>query len=210
LDGREATTHWAYRDVFRNHYPQVRLRLEKDICVAGERGEIVTSGGSTDWEQLALYLIARFCGVEHAAHAADFWLIPLRAETQAPHAAMSELIPHGDGVVRACQSWIADHYADANPVTSMIKRSGFASTTFARRFKCATGYRPIDYVHAVRVDKAKELLATSGEAVDQVGRDVGYEDPASFRRVFKRTTGLAPSVYRRQFGRYRFERLVRG
>lgn len=208
LDGREATTHWAYRDVFRNHYPQVRLRLEKDVSVAGDRGEIVTSGGATDWEQMALYLIARFCGVEHAAHTANFWLIPLRDENQAPRAAMSELIPHGDGIIGACQSWIAENYTDASPVTSMIKLSGVASTTFARRFKRATGYRPIDYVHAVRIEKAKELLATSGQAVDQVGQNVGYEDPASFRRVFKRKTGLAPSVYRRRFGRFRFEQLV--
>jgi transcriptional regulator GlxA family with amidase domain len=208
LDGREATTHWAYRDLFLNHYPEVRLRLEQDVCVAGNRGEIVTSGGATDWEQMALYLVARFCGVEHAAHTADFCLIPLRDTTQATHAAMSELIPHGDGIVDACQSWIAENYANANPVTCMINLSGLTSTTFARRFKRATGYRPIDYVHAIRIEKAKKLLATSTHAVDQVGQDVGYEDPASFRRVFKRKTGLAPSMYRRRFGRYRFEQLV--
>lgn len=208
LDGREATTHWAYRDVFRKHYPQVRLRLEQDVCVAGDDEEIVTSGGATDWEQMALYLIARFCGIEHAAHTAAFWLIPLRDRTQAAYAAMSRIIDHRDGIVEACQSWIAENYNNANPVTSMINLSGLTSTTFARRFKRATGYRPIDYVHAVRIERAKELLATSNHTVDRVGQNVGYEDPASFRRVFKRKTGLAPSVYRRQFGRYRLEQLV--
>jgi transcriptional regulator GlxA family with amidase domain len=208
LDGREATSHWASRDMFRKHYPKVRLRLEKDLCVAGERGQIVTSGGATDWQQMALYLIARFCGLEHAAHTADFWLIPLREEGQASHAWLSELIPHCDGIVGVCQAWIADNYTDANPVTSMIKRSGLTPTTFARRFRRATGYRPIDYVHAIRIQKAKDLLVTSRHAVDEVGREVGYEDPASFRRIFKRSTGLAPSGYRRRFSRFRFEQLV--
>jgi transcriptional regulator GlxA family with amidase domain len=88
----------------------------------------------------------------------------------------------------------------------MIERSGLASTTFARRFKRATGYRPIDYVHTLRVEEAKEMLEKSDASIDQIGRDVGYEDPASFRRLFKRKAGVTPSIYRRRFGRRRFDR----
>jgi AraC-like DNA-binding protein len=35
--------------------------------------------------------------------------------------------------------------------------------------------------------------------VDEISWRVGYEDPAFFRRLFKRTTGLAPSAYRKRF-----------
>jgi transcriptional regulator GlxA family with amidase domain len=64
----------------------------------------------------------------------------------------------------------------------------------------------MDYVHALRVEEAKEMLEMTDEVVDRIGRDVGYEDPASFRRIFKRKAGLTPSTYRRNFGRSRFER----
>ena len=206
LNGWEATTHWAYRDLFRIHYPEVRLRIEQNLCGSGHDNQIVTSGGATAWQELALYLITRFCGVEHAVHTAKFWLIPNREESQAPFAAMSQGIPHDDGVVNECQVWIAEHYANPNPITGMVQRSGFPPTTFARRFKRATGYRPMDYVHTLRVEEAKEMLEISGDAIDKIGREVGYEDPASFRRIFKRKVGLTPSIYRRRFGRSRFER----
>ena len=88
----------------------------------------------------------------------------------------------------------------------MVGHSGLAPTTFARRFKKATGFGPMEYVHRVRVEEAKKKLESGNEVVENIGFDVGYEDPASFRRVFKRKVGLTPSGYRRRFGRSRFER----
>ncbi len=119
---------------------------------------------------------------------------------------MSQDMSHDDGVVSSCQVWIAEHYELPNPISGMVERSGLSPTTFARRFNRATGYRPIDYVHALRIEEAKEMLEIGDDAIEKIGREVGYEDPASFRRIFKRKVGLTPSVYRRNFGRTRFER----
>jgi len=205
LDGWEATTHWAYQDLFRVHYPKVRLRLEKNLCVSGHNDHVVTAGGSTAWQELALHLIVRFCGIDHANRATKFWLIPDQ-ESQAPYSALSRGIPHEDAIVEDCQVWIADNYAKSNPVSRMVQRSRLPSATFARRFKRATGYHPMDYVQTLRVEEAKELLESCAHAIDEIGREVGYEDPASFRRLFKRKTRLTPAAYRRQFGKSRFER----
>ena len=75
-----------------------------------------------------------------------------------------------------------------------------------RALPCATGYAPIDYVHTVRMEEAKQILETTDFNVEKIGEEVGYEDPASFRRLFKRKSGLTPAEYRRLFGRRRFER----
>ena len=206
LNGLEATTHWAYQDLYRLYYPEVHWRVAKSLCVSGHNNTIVTSGGSTSWQDLALYLITRFCGVDHAVHTAKFWLIPFRDENQSPYSAMIQNVLHDDGVVSECQEWIADHYANPNPITGMVQRSGLPPSTFARRFKRATGYGPMDYVHTLRTEEAKQMLEREADAVDQIGREVGYEDPASFRRIFKRKVGLTPSLYRRRFGRSRFEK----
>lgn len=205
LDGCEATLHWAYREMFQNHYPEVLLRINENLCVSGQDSRIVTSGGATAWEELALYLVTQACGVEQAAQTAKFWLIPYREESQAPFAVMNRTPLHDDGVIQKCQEWMAGHYENPNPVAAMIEQSGFPPTTFARRFKQATGYRAMDYVHTLRVEEAKEMLENGMEAIDKIGRDVGYEDPASFRRIFKRKVSLTPSSYRRRFGRRRFE-----
>lgn len=206
LDGWEATTHWAFADLIRINYPRIRLKVEQNLCKSGLNDRIVTSGGTTAWQELALFLVTSYCGSEHAAHAAKFWGIQNRTESQAVFAAMSRVTPVDDGIIRETQEWIAEHFGDPNPIRGMVIQSGLSTTTFTRRFKRATGYRPMDYVHFLRVDKAKEILETRGDAVEKIGLDVGYEDPGSFRRIFKRKVGVTPGVYRRKFGRSRFER----
>ncbi len=63
----------------------------------------------------------------------------------------------------------------------------------------STGLTLIDYVQNLRVEEAKRLLESAGMAVDEISAAVGYEDPAFFRRLFKRRTALTPSQYRRMF-----------
>ena len=204
LDGWEATTHWAYRDMFRRHFPRVHMRLDQGLCVSGTEGRLVTSGGNTSWQELVLYLTARYFSAEDASNTAKFWRLYNQERNQAAYMAVPRGMAHDDAVIRHCQDWIARHYMAINPVGEMIARNGLSPTSFARRFRLATGERPKDYVHQLRVDRAKHLLETTRAGVDGVGHTVGYEDPASFRRIFKRTTSLTPSEYRRRFSHDRF------
>jgi transcriptional regulator GlxA family with amidase domain len=57
----------------------------------------------------------------------------------------------------------------------------------------------LDYVQALRIEEAKQLLERGRHSVDDIGAEVGYRDSASFRRLFKRLTGLTPATYRRRF-----------
>ena len=70
---------------------------------------------------------------------------------------------------------------------------------FKRRFKSATGHAPIDYVQRLRVEEAKRRLERTQAPVDEISWNVGYEDPAFFRRLFKRITGVTAGAYRRKF-----------
>jgi len=206
LDGCEATSHWAYRNLFRLHYPRVDLRLDRNLCVSGPGNRIVTCGGATAWHELALHLVVRFWGIDHARRVARYWVLPERGVDQSPYSVLSPFIPHDDAVVRDCQFWAVDHYAEPNPVSIMARNSSLPRATFARRFRRATGYQPMEYVHAIRVDKAKEALERTEQSIEEIGHEVGYEDAVSFRRLFKRKTGLTPSEYRRKFGTRRFRR----
>lgn len=200
LDGAEATTHWSATGLFRDLYPAVRLRPERVLCPAGEAHRLVTSGGAASWEDLALYLIGRFCGAAEAVRVARLFLLGDRSVGQSAFAAMPRPRRHEDAAVARAQDWIAEHYTEANPVAGMAAASGLAERTFKRRFRAATGYAPIDYVQALRVEEAKQLLERSAMALDAIAKAVGYEDPASFRRLFRRRTGVSPARYRRQFG----------
>ncbi|BCH34430.1 AraC family transcriptional regulator [Mesorhizobium sp. L-8-10] len=199
LDGLEATTHWSATAMFRERYSSVRLRPERILCPAGAGHSIVTSGGPGSWEDLALSLIARFSGQAEAVRIAKIFLLGDRSDGQLVFSAMGRPRSHGDAVIGDCQAWLADNYARPHPVSRMTQRSGLAERTFKRRFKAATGYAPVDYVQALRIEEAKQILETTGEPTDGVAHMVGYDDPAFFRRLFKRRTGVTPARYRQRF-----------
>lgn len=199
LDGKSCSAHWAYEDLFRRHYPKVKLVVESILNFDNEARGIITAAGVTAWQDLALHLIARLCGREHALRTAKIYLLTSHPEGQLPYTALSRRIQEDDAVIAECQNWIADNYDTPNPVAAMTDRSGLTPRTFARRFKSATGYLPMDYVHALRIEEAKQLIETTAIGIDDVGFEVGYEDPTFFRRLFKRKVGMTPAAYRRKF-----------
>lgn len=199
LDGLEVTGHWAYRHMFRQCYPKVKWCEESVLSLSGEHKRIVTAGGVTAWQGLVLYLIERFCGRQHAIETAKVFLLSEHTNGQLPYSAMTQSGLHNDAVIKDSQAWIAKNYIVANPVDKMTEQSGLKSRTFARRFKAATGYFPLDYVHELRVESAKQLLETESMGVEEISGKVGYEDTASFRRLFKRKAGLSPMTYRKKF-----------
>jgi transcriptional regulator GlxA family with amidase domain len=207
LDGGETASHWAYRDMFREYFPQVTLRDQDVLTVGGDDSRIVTAGGVASWQDLALYLIARLCGQRHAIEAAKVHLLSSHEEGQLPYAVIGLRPQKADAVIRDCQQWIAANYTCTSPVSRMIERSCLNPRTFARRFIAATGYPPMEYVHSLRVEEAKQILETESLSIDEVGQQVGYEDSAYFRRLFKRKVAMTPARYRRKFASFGVTRL---
>ena len=198
LEGREVAGHWAYSDLFRRCYRTVRMNRNAVLCLTSERDRIVTAGAVTAWQDLAIYLIARLCGQQQALRSAKVFLLSGHDDGQLPFAAMTRRVETTDGVIADCQTWIAENYTTSNPVQRMIERSGLKPRTFARRFRAATGYQPIEYVQALRVEEAKQILETEELGIDEIAEFVGYDDPASFRRLFKRKAGMTPAAYRKK------------
>jgi transcriptional regulator GlxA family with amidase domain len=203
LDGQEATTHWAYCDVLRSRYPTVRVRKERALVVSGEGQRLVMAGGGTSWQDLALYLIARFVGVDVAMQVARINLIDWHAVGQQPFARLACSRQVSDAAIARCQTWIAEHYDQPAPVTAMVQLSGLAERSFKRRFREATGMSPLEYVHTLRLEEAKQMLESGDEAIEAIANEVGYEDAGFFSRLFRRQVSLTPAQYRRRFGSMR-------
>ena len=199
LEGREATAHWAYSDMFHRYFPRVTFRDSAVLCLKEQDAGIVTAGAASAWHDLAFYLIARFCGYSHAIQTAKVFLLTVHADGQSPYAVMTRSMDAKDAVIADCQVWIAEHYEIDNPVEQMARRSGLNARTFARRFEAAAGYTPMDYVQALRMEEAKQELERDQRSIEDVAASVGYEDDASFRRIFKRRVGLTPAAYRKKF-----------
>lgn len=201
LDGREATSHWGYQDLFRRHYPQIRFRPEPTLCFADTSGRIVTAGGTTSWHDLALHIIARHASPGEAMRIAKVYLLKLHTEGQLPYAPLVRPQGHADAIVQACEEWLAGHYRESGAVARAVMHSRLPERTLKRRFRQATGMTLIDYVQNLRIEEAKRQLESTSRPADEISAEVGYEDASFFRRLFKRRTGLAPAQYRRAFGR---------
>jgi len=199
LDGWEATIHWAYAPTFRRNFPKVKLRIEEVLIATGRRKEIVMSGASASWHDLVLYLVARHVGPTAAQAIRKFMLLQWHVDGQAPYIAFAPPVDHGDASVLKLQQWLKGNLTVANPVEEMVKLSELPERTFKRRFRKATGYSPIAYVQNLRIEEAKRRLERTNQPIDEISWAVGYEDPAFFRRLFRRVTRLSPRDYRKMF-----------
>lgn len=199
LQGRDVTSHWAYADLFRRHHPDVRFHPEPSLCFADPSGRIVTAGGTTSWHDLAIHIIARHCSPGEALRIAKVYLLKWHGEGQLPYATLVRRQPHADAAVRRAEAWLAEHFREPHAVAAVVSAAGLPERSLKRRFKVATGSTIIDHVQNLRIEEAKRLLETGDLAGDAIAAEVGYENPAFFRRLFKRGTGLTPGQYRRMF-----------
>lgn len=199
LDGHSATTHWSYAGLLRSEFPNVDLQENRILVHSGSGHSLVCSGGSSSWQDLCLYMIARHGGIAEALKVSKIFLYQWHRDGQQPYASMVANVGHDDAAIQRCQTWLAEHYDDPDAVREAASLSGLPKRTFDRRFRAATGYAPLAYVQSVRVEEAKQLLETNEEPVEEIARQVGYEDAASFRRLFRRLVGMAPGEYRRKF-----------
>jgi transcriptional regulator GlxA family with amidase domain len=139
LNGWEATTASVFYDLFRDFYPEVKLSLDRDLCVSGPDGRLVTSGGNTSWQDMALYFITLCCGRNQASNVAKYFRIPPLTESQTVYPTMPLHFPDDDGLINECLAWIKDNYSITHPAKEMVQQSGISQATFTRRFN-TTGY----------------------------------------------------------------------
>lgn len=198
LSGQQATTHWTYAPLFRQEFPDVALHVDRLLVQTGQGHNVACSGGASSWQDLALLLVAKHGGTTEAIRMSKLFLYQWHRDGQLPYASMIQNVKHGDVVISRSQQWIAQNYDKADVVGEIVQKSGLPKRTFDRRFKAATGYSPLSYIQALRIEEAKHILETANVAVDAVSRQVGYQDAASFRRLFRRLAGMSPGDYRRK------------
>lgn len=165
-----------------------------------DEGDIITAGGILAWTDLGLTLVERLLGSATMLATARFLLIEPPRSSQRPFAPFIPRFDHGDDAVRRAQHHLHAHSAEAAKLSNLHTIAGMTERTFLRRFTAATGHRPNAYLQQVRVAKGREALEQTITPVDRIAWDVGYSDPASFRKTFQKLAGLSPMAYRQKFG----------
>jgi transcriptional regulator GlxA family with amidase domain len=145
---------------------------------------------------LVLALIARFASPEDATQVAHQ---PARPQPPARRRIRHARLARGRRAIARCQPGRRRTGVES-PVAQMVAPSGLPDRSFKRRFTQATGMPPLEYIHTLRLEEAKQMLESSDLPVEAVAFEVGYQDASFFGRLFRRKVTLTPAQYRKRFG----------
>jgi transcriptional regulator GlxA family with amidase domain len=196
LDGRMATTSWWLSKSFQHTYPAVHL-LPEMLVTKDDR--VICAAAFSACLNLGIEVVATFLGTRAALSCARVMLIDVNRATQLPYANVQEQVRHADELVLQAQSLIVAKLNQPVHLEELADHLGVTTRTLSRRFKQATNETPLEFIQKARVERAKRLMEMTNLNFDDVVLRVGYEDASSFRRLFKRLTGISPTEYRRRF-----------
>ncbi|MEU6673380.1 GlxA family transcriptional regulator [Streptomyces sp. NPDC046925] len=197
LDGRRATTHWAFCGKLARDHPAVEV--DPDPIFVRD-GHVATSAGVTAGIDLALALVEEDLSRDEALTVARHLVVFLRRPgNQAQFSAQLAAQTARREPLREVQQWITEHPDDDLCVESLAARARLSPRHFARAFQTETGMTPGKYVERVRVEHARRLLEDTSDGVEEISRACGYGTPEAMRRAFVKILGTAPAEYRRRF-----------
>ncbi|GAA4909512.1 GlxA family transcriptional regulator [Streptomyces coeruleoprunus] len=197
LDGRRATTHWAFAPKLARDYPCVDV--DPDPIYVRD-GHVATSAGVTAGIDLALALVEEDLGRDIALTVARHLVVFLRRPgNQAQFSAQLSAQTAQREPLRDVQRWISEHPDADLSVTALAERARLSPRHFARAFRSETGTTPGRYVDRVRLEHARRLLEDTSDSVEEISRSCGYGTPEAMRRAFVKALGSAPAEYRRRF-----------
>lgn len=196
LDGRSATTHWKWADVFRERFPLVTL--EPDELYVDE-GPIITGAGATAGIDACLHLLARKEGQRVANRVARrIVAAPHRSGGQAQFIERPVPDPGVDPLADTMR-WSSVHLDADLSIDALAARAHLSRSSFTRAFRSRTGTTVAKWVLTQRLAAARELLETTALPIDEVAAVTGFGGAAVFRQHFGRAFGSTPTDYRSAF-----------
>ncbi len=199
LDGRRATTHWAYAEQARSAaYPQVEVDAEPIFV---RDGPIWTSAGVTAGMDLALALVEEDLDREAALLIARHLVLFLRRPGNQSQfsATLVAQEPAPRAAARDAARGARGRRAAVHTVEAMAARAHMSPRHFARAFRAETGVTPARYVERVRLEAARRRLEESAEPSRAIAAACGFGTAETMRRTFLRSLGVGPAEYRRRF-----------
>lgn len=196
LDGHRATCSWWLAAAFRLRYPAVRL--EADAMVIEDNG-LYTAGGASSIQALMLRLIEQAGGAELAQQTARLLLIDPERQSQAPYVSKALMERPRHSLSEKAEHFLQHELHHEISVGQLAEVCGTSERSLLRHFRSHHGVSPLEHIQHLRVERAKALLESTHLSFDEIVERCGYNDSASFRKLFKRATAMTPGDYRERY-----------
>jgi len=196
LDGRPATTHWAFADRFRRLFPEVALDPE---VLFVDDGDVLTSAGVASGIDVCLHLVRCDHGSAVANRVARLCVVPPWRDGGQAQYIEQPMPSEGASGTGATRAWAMEHLDRPLSLRELATHARMSPRTFSRRFQEETGTSPGRWLIQQRMQRARHLLETSDLPVDRIAAEVGFATGASLRQHLHAAIGVSPQAYRNTF-----------
>jgi transcriptional regulator GlxA family with amidase domain len=193
LQGRPATTHWNYFDMFARRYPSVELKTRHLIT---QSDNIYCVGSVNSIADLMVHIVDEWFGSRIAQAVENQFSPEIRRSFRAAAYQSEPQSSHHDELVLEAQLWLQANLAQRVSIAALAGQLGLSGRTLNRRFRAATGLSPMSYLQSLRIAEARDLLRHSNLSVGEIAWQVGLHDTSYFSRLFREQVGMAPLSYR--------------
>jgi len=200
LDGRRATTHWAWAAQLAERYPRVSVE-PKGLYI--DDGQILTSAGTAAAIDLSLHVVRQDYGADIAAAVARRMVVPPHRDGGQAQYIDTPLFPTSaaEEPFGKTLTWMVEHLQEKLTIKEMAGRAMMSPRSFARHFRTTLGITPYQWLLQQRIVLAQRLLETTDEPIERVATMAGLGSAASFRLHFQRQLNVSPHSYRKVFHR---------
>jgi transcriptional regulator GlxA family with amidase domain len=198
LDGRRATTHWAFADRLAREFPAVDVDPEPIFVRSSDT--VWTAAGVTSGIDLALSLVEDDHGTEVAQTVARWLVMYLRRPGGQTQFAAPVWMPRAKRApIREVQDAIESEPGGAHSITDLAHRAAMSPRHFTRVFTDEVGEAPGQYVERIRTEAARRQLEETNDTVVAIAARCGFGTAETMRRNFIRRVGVSPDHYRKTF-----------
>ena len=194
LDQRAATTHWQDFERFARHYPAVRL--QKNFLIT-RSGTLYCAGSVNSVADLVIFFIEELYGQQAARRVEANFSPEIRQSYAKRMYTDGQHSRHTDEDIVRLQQWLNENYATTASIDELAKMLGISTRSLNRRFKAATEQSPRQYLLALKLGQAEELLRQTDLNVNEIAEQTGFNDASYFCARFKQRTTLSPGAFRR-------------
>lgn len=198
LDGKTATTHWAFSQQFSQRFPKVQFDSQPLFI---EHEQLITSAGTAAALDCCLHIIRKLCGSEVASQLARVMVTaPFRTGGQqqyipTPISPKPEQVTSFTQVIEQVEGQINQEHS----IESLAERCAMSRRTFTRQFKATYGCTFGQWLMNQRLKLSQQLLESSHYPIAQVAELAGFGSESVYRKHFKAAFQLSPSQWRANF-----------
>jgi AraC family transcriptional regulator, transcriptional activator FtrA len=205
LDGRKASTHWRYAEVFKQRFPAVQY--VDDVLYVYD-GHIGCSAGSAAAIDLGIEVIRRDFGYHIANQVARRLVMSAHRKGGQSQFVETPVLERANQFSEALD-WVIKNIRDTIDINVLAEKARMSRRTFDRKFRSTFNMTANEWLIQQKLNVAKGLLETGAKrsgrqasslaSIDRIAEQAGFINAVTMRHHFRRSLGVSPRQYQEQF-----------